>query len=88
MYFVTSHLHLCFISPLFYFFIDRLHIFHKDKKRKKRKEKKEKILSLRYGESQPGLQRGYQECGCYTPGRGKIVPRNYTPGIGKIVPCN
>ena len=22
----------------------------------------------------------------YTPGRGKIVPRNYTPGIGKIVP--
>ena len=22
----------------------------------------------------------------YTPGRGKIVPRNYTPGRGKIVP--
>ena len=25
---------------------------------------------------------------CYTPGRGKIVPRNYTPGWGKIVPRN
>ena len=28
---------------------------------------------------------------CYTPGRGKIVPRNviyYTPGRGKIVPRN
>jgi len=24
----------------------------------------------------------------YTPGRGKIVPRNYTPGRGKIVPRN
>ena len=24
----------------------------------------------------------------YTPGIGKIVPRNYTPGIGKIVPRN
>ena len=24
----------------------------------------------------------------YTPGIGKIVPRNYTPGIEKIVPRN
>ena len=40
----------------------------------------EYLDSLRYGESQPGLHCGYQECGCppvtLLVYRGKIVPRN------------